>query len=129
MDISKISGSLGNPGAGTVEQSVNQAEDGSFEKQLKAAIDKNDDKALKSVCQQFEGIMLNMMFKQMKAAVIKSDLIEQDEGTKIFESMLDDSLMGEASKTGSFGLAEALYKQLSKRLDPKNTDNKITEEN
>jgi Rod binding protein. len=29
--------------------------------------------------------------------------------------MLDDSLMEQASETGSFGLAEALYRQLSKQ--------------
>jgi flagellar protein FlgJ len=74
-----------------------------------------DDKELKSACQQFESIMLDMMYKQMKATVTKSDLIESDPGTEIFQSMLDENLMGQASKTGSFGLAESLYKQLSKQ--------------
>ncbi len=59
--------------------------------------------------------MLGMIYKSMRATIIKSDLVEQDPGTDIFESMLDDSLMEQASETGSFGLAEALYRQLSKQ--------------
>jgi flagellar protein FlgJ len=93
-----------------IEQSHN-----SFEKRLQAAVDNKDDKELKRACQQFEAIMLGMMYKQMKATVVRSDLIQSDPGRDIFESMLDESLTEEASKTGTFGLAESLYKQLGKQ--------------
>ena len=90
--------------------------DDSFEKRLQSAFDKKDDKELRKVCREFEGILLTMMYKQMKATVPKSDLLPSDTGTEIFEFMLDDKLVEEASKNSGTGLGETLYKQLSSRL-------------
>jgi flagellar protein FlgJ len=94
-----------------------QASDNSFEKLLQQAVDNKDDKELKAACKEFEGVMLNIMYKQMKATVIKSDLIAKDAGTEYFEGMLDDNLMDNAAKTGSMGLADVLYKQLSRQYN------------
>lgn len=119
MDVGKITdGALNSLITGSAAQAADRAADDSFEKRLQAAVEKNDDKELKSACQQFEAIMLSMLYKQMKATVVKSDLIPADAGRDIFESMLDDSLMEQASKTGTFGLAESLYRQLSKKSGP-----------
>lgn len=96
-------------------QSAAQSSDDTFAAKLEEAARNNDDKALKEACQEFESIMLSMLYKQMKATVIKSDLMEEDPGMEIFQSMEDDELMNQASKTGSFGLAESLYKQLSQQ--------------
>lgn len=93
--------------------SVEKASDDSFAKKLEAAVRNNDDRELMKACREFESVMLNMMYKQMKATIIRSNLVERDAGAEIFESMLDEHLMEEASKTGSFGLAESMYKQLS----------------
>lgn len=116
MDTGKITGNaINNIIGNTASQAADKAVDGSFEKTLQAAVDNKDDKELKKACQQFEAIMLDMMYKQMKATVVKSDFVQKDAGRDIFESMLDESLVEEASKTGSFGLAESLFKQLSKQ--------------
>jgi Rod binding domain-containing protein len=71
----------------------------------------------------------------MKATIIKSDLVEHDAGMEIFESMQDDALMEQVSKTGSLGLAESLYKQLAKKtgagantVKTEETDHARTEE-
>lgn len=56
------------------------------------------------------------MYKQMKATVPKSSLFPKDSGTEFFESMLDEKLVENASKTNSLGLADLLYKQLSKQM-------------
>ena len=113
MDIGKISGSSAGNLTNEATQSAAQASDDSFARKLEAAVNGNDDKELKKACQEFEGIMLSMMYKSMKATITKFNLIEKDAGTEIFESMQDDNLMEQASKTGSMGLAESLYKQLS----------------
>ena len=115
MDIGKISGSSISNFTNEAAQSATQASDDSFARKLEAAVQGNDDKELKIACQEFESIMLNMMYKSMKTTIIKSDLIEEEPGTEIFESMQDENLMETASKTGSLGLAESLYKQLSKQ--------------
>ncbi len=131
MDIGKIGGnfidSLTNDATGSAVQTA----DDSFAKKLEAAVQNNDEKELKKACQEFEGIMLNMLYKQMKATIIKSDLIEKDAGTEIFESMQDENLIDAASKTGSFGLAESLYKQLSRHsgIGAKNASKEMVQQN
>lgn len=114
MDIDMIGSSMISGYTDNAVNSTQQASDDSFAQKLQAAVDSKDDKALKTACQEFEAVMLNMMYKSMKATIIKSDLVEEDAGTEIFESMQDEELMDIASKSGSFGLAESLYKQLSK---------------
>jgi|GEM_PF-362214 len=113
--IGSITGNLTQNITGNAVQSAAQSSDDTFARKLEEAAKKNDDKALKEVCQEFESIMLSMLYKQMKATVVKSDLMEEDPGMDIFQSMEDDELMKQASKSGSFGLAESLYKQLSKQ--------------
>ena len=113
MEIGKINDSSINS---KIDNSKNKVTDSSFEERLKNAMNSKDDKELKKVCSDFEGIMMNMMFKEMKATIPKSDLIPQDSGSEIFNSMLDDKLMEEASKKQGMGLADILYKQLSRQL-------------
>jgi peptidoglycan hydrolase FlgJ len=116
MDISSINNNLN---SNTMNNAKNKVVDDDFQKQLKSAMDSKDDKQLKKVCNDFEGILLNMMYKEMKATVPKSDLLEEDPGKDIFDSMLDDKLMNEASSSGGIGLADVMYKQLSKQLKAK----------
>lgn len=113
MDISSISSSTINSLVKNASAAAEMASGEDFAKKLEAAAKSNDDRELRKACQEFEAIMLDMLYKQMKATVIKSNLIEADPGKEIFESMLDEKLMEQASKTGSLGLAESLYKQLS----------------
>lgn len=112
MDIGKIDGNLDNNSLNIAKNKVN---DDAFGKELQSAMDKKDDTAMKKVCKDFEGVLLNMMYKEMKATVSKSDLIPADPGQDIFDSMMDDKLVDESSKAGGIGLADVLYKQLSKQ--------------
>ena len=59
---------------------------------------------------------MSMMYNEMKATVPKDDLMPQDSGKDIFDSMLDDKLMDQASQGGGIGLADIMYKQLSQQL-------------
>lgn len=113
MDIKGV-GSVNNAAEALNKKA--KASDGSFEKHLESAYNKNDEQQLKAVCKEFEGIMLNMMYKQMRASVPKTDLLPSDMGRDVFESMLDEKLTEEASKGGGVGLAEVLYKQLGKQM-------------
>ena len=119
MTIDKIGGNIIDSYTSNAVNSAAQSADDSFARRLEEAAQNSDEKELKKVCQELEAIMLNMMYKQMKATIIKSDLVEEDPGTAIFESMRDEELMNQASKTGSLGLAESLYKQLSRQYAKK----------
>jgi len=116
MDISKIDNNLINNSIGSTKNTIN---DQDFENKLKRAMENKDEAELKKACSEFEGILLNMLYKNMKATISKSTLIPKDSGTEIFEGMFDDKIVEEASKQNSLGLAEQLYKQLSRQLKSK----------
>jgi flagellar protein FlgJ len=113
MEIVMTSNNLTDHYTGDAARAANRTQDDSFAKRLEEAAKNNNDKELKKACQEFEAIILNILYKQMKSTIIKSGLVKEDPGTGIFESMYDEQLMEQASKTGSFGLAESLYRQLS----------------
>ncbi|MDP4182198.1 MAG: rod-binding protein [Bacillota bacterium] len=92
--------------------------DDSFTKHLNSVLDKKDDKddkELKKVCKEFEGILLQMMYKEMRSTVQKSDLVQEDYGQQVYQSMMDDKLVDEAANSGGMGLGDALYKLLKKK--------------
>lgn len=76
-----------------------------------------DDAQLKKTCQDFESIFINMMFKEMRNSVQKSDVFSDgnDNGNAMdtYQGMLDEEYSKEISKRG-IGLADVMYKQLSK---------------
>ncbi len=94
--------------------SSSKVSDGQFEDKLRAAAANGDDKELKEVCNEFESIFISMMYKQMKATVPKSDFLNSDSATEMFQSMLDDELCINASQRG-IGIGDVMYKQLSKQ--------------
>jgi flagellar protein FlgJ len=89
--------------------------DDSFAKQLNNILEKKDDKELKKVCRDFEGILLQMMYKEMRATVPKSELVQEDYGKKVYESMMDEKIVDAAVNSGGIGLGDALYKLLKAR--------------
>ncbi|WP_051412029.1 rod-binding protein [Halonatronum saccharophilum] len=73
------------------------------------------DEDLKKVSQEFESIFLSMMFKQMRDAGFKSDLLDSGLSREVFEDMYYDKVAEEASKQGGLGIAELVYQQLSNK--------------
>jgi len=101
MDISAISNKYLN---NAIQSSSIKSSDDDFEKKLQNALENKDEKELKKVCKEFEGILLEIMYKQMRATVPKSDFIPADPGRDIFEDMLDEELVKEAAKAVNLGL-------------------------
>lgn len=116
MDISGIGSINDKYNNNLVENARDKAAGDAFENRLRIALDNKDKKELKKACQDFEGILLNTLYKEMKATVPKSELFGKDIGSDIFNSMLDDKLVEEASKSGGIGLADNLYKQLERQM-------------
>lgn len=114
MKIDNISGIDTKPNK--VEYSASQANEGNFESKLKKAFDTKDEKALKSVCKDFEGVFMKIIYKEMKATVIKSDFMPTSNAKDMFDSMLDDKLAEESSKAGGIGLGDMLFKQMKKDM-------------
>ncbi|MEM5947824.1 rod-binding protein [Spirochaetia bacterium 38H-sp] len=76
---------------------------------------KEADKArLKEATQEFEAIFIKKMLDQMRKTVHRSNLIERNMAEDVFEDMLYDEYARKMAKTSSLGLADMLYKQLSR---------------
>ncbi|TDX59186.1 rod-binding protein [Orenia marismortui] len=75
-----------------------------------------EDQELKAVSKQLESVFLNMMFKQMRKSVVKSDLLDSGLSREIFEDMYYNKVAESASKRNELGLAKLVYQQLSNKL-------------
>lgn len=72
----------------------------------------NDPEALRKVCQEFEAILTQSLFKGMRATIPAGGLVERGMGTDIFEEMMDVELAKKSAQGEGLGIAEALYRQL-----------------
>lgn len=73
-------------------------------------------KRLKEVSEDFEALMINQMLKEMRKTVNKSGLIDGGIAEDIFEDMLYDEYSKEFSKSGTFGIADIIYKQMERYI-------------
>ena len=81
-------------------------------KKLEGMKEREDDEALKQVCEDFESIFLSIMFKEMQKTVPESGFVEKSTGTKIFEDMYTEEISKEiANKDNGIGIAKMLYDQ------------------
>jgi len=71
---------------------------------------------LKEACQEFESILISQMLKGLRETVDKSGLVDEGLGGDMWEDVLYTQYAKQMAKTASFGLAETIYKQMSKRL-------------
>lgn len=74
-----------------------------------------EDAALKKACKDFESMLVGQVMKQMRQTVQKSDLFGSSEKEDMFQGMLDDQMATDMSKHQSLGIADAMYKQLSRQ--------------
>ncbi|SDJ90163.1 rod-binding protein [Natronincola ferrireducens] len=74
-----------------------------------------DDQKLLEVCREFESIFLNTMLKQMRRTVPDGGLTEKSFARDMYESLQDEEMAKEMARGKGIGLAQELYKQLSKK--------------
>ncbi len=87
----------------------------SFEKRLAKAQTNQDDNQLKEACREMEAYFIQHLYKIMKSSTQLGDgIIPKGQYEETFEDMLIEEQSKEASKAGGIGLADMLYKQLSK---------------
>ncbi len=88
--------------------------------QLRQRARADDPEALKVVARQFEGLLLNMMLKSMRAAneVFREDSMFSSSEVRFYEDMLDQQMSSSLSERSQLGLASLIERQLSKRVGP-----------
>lgn len=108
---------------GNIKEKTQEAKQGEFEKALDKAIEEKDEKKLKKACSELEAIFVNMMFKQMRNTVQKSDLFNGGYAEEMYEDMLFEKYAEEISKGKGVGLSDVLYQQLSKSMKGESEEN------
>ena len=87
-----------------------------FKQTLDNAINSGQDDELKEACTEFESYFLNMMFKSMRKTVVSNGgIFGKSHAEKIFQDMLDEQMTDKMAKQGGIGLADMMYKQLSRQ--------------
>ncbi len=81
--------------------------------------DRENPAALREVCQKFEAIFIQSMFKGMRATVSDGGLLDKGLDTEIFEEMMDQEVARELAGTQSVGIAASLFEQLQKETPDK----------
>ncbi len=75
-------------------------------------------RSLKRSCQDFEAIFIQSMFKAMRKSIPDGGLFEQDTAHEIYRDMLDAEVASEISRQQGLGLADQMYRQMEKYLQP-----------
>jgi Rod binding domain-containing protein len=68
---------------------------------------------LYKVSQEFEAIFIKQMLNVMRKSVSKTGLMDGGMAEEIFEDMLYDEYAQKMAETGSFAIADMIYKQLN----------------
>ncbi len=71
---------------------------------------------LRRLSQQLEAVFLNQLLQAMRASVPQENSLSGP-GGEMFQSMLDEKMASVAATRETRGLADALYRQLARRLD------------
>jgi len=98
----------------TVVHSYGEAvEKKDFSRCLETAINEKNNKKLYSACQELESVFLNKVMECMRQSIPRGEITGYSFATDTFESMLYTEYARSISKTGSLGIADILYRQLS----------------
>lgn len=128
MDISSLS-PYGQISA--LERNRDAAKTEEFERLLKAAQESQEDEKLMLAAKEFEAYFLQVMMREMRNTIQRSDLIPRSRAEEIFESMLDEEIAKNAVKGNGMGLAQMIYNNMSRftgsALPPAEALNQISE--
>ncbi|WP_028991981.1 rod-binding protein [Thermoanaerobacter thermocopriae] len=87
-----------------------------FERIIQQAIKDKDQQKLKEACQQLEAVFIGIMLNEMRKTIPEDPLTGDSLANDVFTSMLYDKYAEMLAQNGSFGLAEQMYNQLSKKV-------------
>ena len=135
IDNSYLLPQMGATGTGATGAQM-LSDEATFEEQLKAATEKLDnsstkiktmtaeevaarDKEIKEASVQLEALLLKMMYTEMWKTVPKNELFGDNNAMDIYRDMYNEELTKKAAEGGGIGLADYIYKQLTKNSSAK----------
>jgi|GEM_PF-372364 len=118
MDIASIGGA---DYSAQVITSLNQESKttASFEDTLKNAQATGNSEEIMNACRSFESYFLQIMFRQMRqtsAAMSENTFLPVGRAEETFRDMLDEEYAKKASDSNGIGLAQFMYRQMTRGL-------------
>jgi len=101
---------------GNITPYIPKADSSQITNKLNNAYSEKDAEKLREACEGFESLFLNMMLKEMRKTVPESET-SSSYAMGVFEEMLDERIAETASKGKGIGIADAMYNQLSTKLN------------
>ncbi|MFQ5355962.1 MAG: rod-binding protein [Mariprofundaceae bacterium] len=86
---------------------------------------KTKDARLWKISLQFEAMLIQQMMSAMRKTVPKSELSPSNFANDTYSSLFDQAISDSASKRGSLGIANSVYRQLSNQAQPFSTDKNV----
>ena len=77
----------------------------------------NDRESFTQLCQDFESIVINSLFQQMRKTIPDEGILERSSDMELYREMLDMEIAREMSRKGGLGLGRQIYEQLKNNLD------------
>lgn len=71
---------------------------------------------LKQACQDFESVMMGIVYKKMHETSTGGDALDKGAANQTWRDMLADERVKSMSQAGGIGLAESLYRDLETRI-------------
>lgn len=72
---------------------------------------------LRQVCQQFEAVFVQQLFKGMRDTVPSDGLIESDRSRELFQDMMDQQVAETMAHRQGLGIADALFQRLQQKIE------------
>jgi Rod binding domain-containing protein len=82
--------------------------------QIAAGVKIDKKSPLYDQCRDFESIFVKMMLGEMQKTVHKGELMNGGYAEEIFQDMLNEEYSKSMAKSADFGIADSLYRQLSR---------------
>ena len=92
-----------------LEQKIKRAE--------KAATQKGGEQEMRQVSRDLEAVFLRILIDSMQKTIPESSLFGQSSGMETFQGMFNENVAEQMSRNGSIGLADMIYRQLSRQGD------------
>jgi peptidoglycan hydrolase FlgJ len=77
---------------------------------------KENAEGLKKACSEFESVFMAMLLKEFRKSIPKDGLIPKSFTMETYEEMLDNQMASDVSKSGSTGIGDILFDQLSRNI-------------
>ncbi len=72
---------------------------------------------MREAAEEFEGMLIRQLLKEMRKTVPKSELSDQSFSTEMYTDIADDYLAKELAASNSFGISDIIYEELKEKND------------